>query len=245
MRGVLRPRTGKSAGTAATLREVLTRGALIVFSAGVLAFIVYTLGYILAGWWRPVVKSLTGSESSFVVVPLTLVFTALLVVVIGFAFSWKRLLDLFSRFAARVPVMNWFLGERRIPQSINDMPGALVRFTEGGYYIAALVGGQRFVSKSGEPESMYKLYCPSAPVPWSGLPIIFARPESVIILKLSFGEVYGITTSFGRSAPETLEEISLSDGLEPTPVEPGLLDGGSAPSAKASGRRNRKRQEER
>ena len=161
------------------------------------------------------IESITGTDSDAVVVTLTLVFTGLLVVVVGFAFSWKRLLDLFGKFASKIPIMNWFLGEGRFPQSIHDMPGALVRFSEGNYYIAALVGEQRFLNKTGQVENMYKLYCPSAPVPWSGLPIIFARPEHVIILKLSFGEVYGITTSFGKSAPETLEEIALDDGLEP------------------------------
>ncbi len=129
-------------------------------------------------------------------------------------FSNKQARAVFGKFAIRLPIIGWIFGEGRVPQSVHDMPGALVRFSEGSYYIAALVGRQKFVSKSGELENMYKMYCPSAPVPWSGLPIIFARPEHVIILKLSFGEVYGITTSFGKSAPETLEEIALHDGLE-------------------------------
>jgi len=243
-------------GGTTSLREVLTRGGLIVFSLGILAFIVYTLLNILVGWWRPVIESLTGSESAVVVVPLTIVFTAVLVAFVGFAFTWKRLLRLFSKFASRIPVLNWFLGEGRIPQSIHDMPGALVRFSEGTYYIAALVGGQKFQGKNGKIENMYKLYCPSAPVPWSGLPIIFARPEQVIILKLSFGEVYGITTSFGRSTPATLEELSLHDALDTSPEDeepPGrpraAAAGGQVPKRKsgmASGgvpadRRNRPR----
>lgn len=207
-------KASRPGGAARALKEGLTRGALIVFSVGVLAFIVYTLLTILVGWWRPLIESLTGSDSGLVVVPLTIVFTALLVALVGFAFTWKPLLRLVSKFASKVPVLNWFLGEGRIPQSIHDMPGALIRFSEGTYYIAALVGGQKFLGKSGKMENMYKLYCPSAPVPWSGLPIIFARPEQVIILKLSFGEVYGITTSFGRSTPGTLEEISLHDAFD-------------------------------
>ena len=213
------PQASRPGGAAKALREGLTRGAIIVFSLGILAFIVYTLVNILVGWWRPLIESLTGSESAVVVVPLTIVFTALVVALVGLVFTWKRLLRAFSKFASRVPVLNWFLGEGRIPQSIHDMPGALVRFSEGSYYIAALVGAQKFLNKSGKMENMYKLYCPSAPVPWSGLPIIFARPEQVIILKLSFGEVYGITTSFGRSTPGTLEEISLHDGFDTTPED--------------------------
>lgn len=182
---------------------------MIVFSLGILAFIIYTLLDLLVKLWRPLIISLTGRD--YLVIPLTIVFTVLVIALVGFIFSRRKLFDRFSSFWARIPIINWFLGEKRIPQSIHDMPGALVRFSDGSYYIAALVGNQKFRNKSGELENMYKLYCPSAPVPWSGLPIIFAKQEQVILLKISFGEVYGITTSFGRSAPEILEELSFED----------------------------------
>ena len=191
------------------MKGIMTRGALIFFSLGILAFIIYTLLDLLVKLWRPLIISLTGRD--YLVIPLAIVFTVLVIALIGFIFSRRRLFDRFSSFWARIPIINWFLGEKRIPQSIHDMPGALVRFSDGSYYIAALVGNQKFRNKSGELENMYKLYCPSAPVPWSGLPIIFAKREQVILLKISFGEVYGITTSFGRSAPEILEELSFED----------------------------------
>lgn len=193
------------------LKSVMTRGTLIVFSLGVLAFIIYTLLDFLTTLWKPVITSLTGREQLNTVIPLTIVFTLLVIAFVGYIFTQRKLFDRFSRFTARIPIINLFLGERRIPQSIHDMPGALVRFSDGSYYIAALVGNQRFKNRNGELEDMYKLYCPSAPVPWSGLPIIFAKREHVIPLKISFGEVYGITTSFGRSAPEILEELNLED----------------------------------
>ena len=75
-------------------------------------------------------------------------------------------------------------------------------------------GTVAFRDKNGEMDNLYKLYCPSAPVPWSGLPIVFAKPEQVIMLKISFGEVYAITTSFGRSAPEILEELTFEAEAE-------------------------------
>lgn len=191
------------------MKGIMATGTLIVFSLGIIALLIYTLLDFLVRLWKPLIVSLTGRES--LAIPLTIVFSLLLIAFAGFVFSRRRSFDRFSGFAARIPVINWFLGEKRIPQSIHDMPGALVRFSNGSYYIAALVGNQKFRNKSGEMQNMYKLYCPSAPVPWSGLPIIFAKREHVILLKLSFGEVYGITTSFGRSAPEVLEELTLAD----------------------------------
>jgi uncharacterized membrane protein len=164
-----------------TLKSIMTRGTLIVFSTGVLAFIIYTLLDILVQFWKPAIVSLTGRE--YLAVPLTIVFTILIIALVGFIFSQKRLFDRFSGLTARIPIINWFLGERRIPQSIHDMPGALVKFSDGSYYIAALVGNQKFKNRNGELEEMYKLYCPSAPVPWSGLPIIFAEQSAPEIME--------------------------------------------------------------
>ncbi|HEY49143.1 MAG TPA: hypothetical protein G4O13_03775 [Dehalococcoidia bacterium] len=188
------------------MKRILIRGTAIVFSVGVLAFIVYYVLDFLIKLWKPMIMAMFDRE--YLVTPLTIVFTILLVILVGFLFTHKRVVNRLRKF----PVINWLSGEgKKIPQTIHDMPGALVKFSEGSYYIAALVGHQKFTDKDGETEVMYKLYCPSAPVPWSGLPIIFAKKEQVIPLKISFGEVYGITTSFGRSAPEILEELSLED----------------------------------
>jgi uncharacterized membrane protein len=82
----------------------------------------------------------------------------------------------------------------------------LVEFHDGCYYIAALIGEQKIETSQGDI-ILCKLYCPSAPIPWSGLPIIFAKRERVIPLKISFGEVYQITTSFGRTTREVMEEM--------------------------------------
>jgi len=195
------------------MKRILIRGTALVFSAGVLAFIIYYVLDFLIKLWRPVIMAMFDRE--YLVTPLTIVFTILLVIFVGFLFTQKTMAEHLRKF----PVVSLLFGEgKRIPHTIHDMPGALVKFSEGSYYIAALVGNQKFRNKEGAIELMYKLYCPSAPVPWSGLPIIFARKEQVIPLKISFGEVYGITTSFGRSAPEMLEELSLEDEHIDTPA---------------------------
>ncbi|MEE8470148.1 MAG: hypothetical protein V3S51_02335 [Dehalococcoidia bacterium] len=189
------------------MSRIMIRGTIIVFSLGIIAFLVLLLLDFLTRLWRPAIKPLVGED--YLVTIIAVVITLPLIAAVGFIFSRENLSGRVGRFLGRIPIINWFVGDRRIPQSVHDMPGALVRFSEGSYYIAALVGKQDFRNKKGEMELMYKLYCPSAPVPWSGLPIIFARQEHVILLKLSFAEVYGITTSFGRTAPQILEELEL------------------------------------
>lgn len=189
------------------MKAIMMRGTIIVFSVGVIAFLVYFVIDILTRLWRPAVKPLL--KEDYLVTIVAIVLTLLLIVIAGLLFSPANLHGRWGRFWGRVPVINWFMGERRIPRTVHDMPGALVKFSDGSYYIAALVGTQKFRNKDGKLELMYKLYCPSAPVPWSGLPIVFAREEQVTLLQLSFAEVYGITTSFGRTAPEVLEELEL------------------------------------
>jgi len=194
------------------VKAVLLKGTVIVFSAGVIAFVVYFVLDFLTDFWGLAFRPLVDSEALLTLIAIAMTF--LLVAAVGFIFSREDLLSGRGRFIGRIPVLNWFMGEKRMPQTVQDMPGALVKFSEGSYYIAALVGGQKFLNKDGEIEHMYKLYCPSAPVPWSGLPLIFAKEEQVILLKLSFAEIYGITTSFGRASPEILEELELTPTAE-------------------------------
>lgn len=191
------------------LKGIIVRGTIIVFSLGVIAFLVYFLLDFLTKLWRPAIKPLVSKD--YLVTIVAIIITIIFIGMVGFVFSRENLSGRWGRLMGRIPVINWFLGEKRIPQSVQEMPGALVKFSEGSYYIAALMGEQKFKNKNGEMESMYKLYCPSSPVPWSGLPIVFARVERVILLKLSFAEIYGITTSFGRTAPEILEELDLEN----------------------------------
>lgn len=199
------------------MKGIMLRGALIVFSVGVLAFLVYFVVDLVTRLWRPAIKPLVGKD--YLVTIIAIVITVLLIAAVGLIFSRENLSSRWGRLLGRVPIVNLFAGEKRIPQSVHDMPGALVKFSEGSYYIAALVGEQKFKNKNGEMELMYKLYCPSAPVPWSGLPIVFVREELVVLLKLSFAEVYGITTSFGRTAPDIMEELELKATADTSPAQ--------------------------
>ena len=181
------------------MKAIMARGAFIVFSVGILTAIIYYMLDLLTRLFEPLVMPWLGIK--YLVTPLIIVFVLLLIFIVGFVFTRRILFDRLGKPISKVPIINWFFGERRIPQTINDMPGALVRFADGSYYIAALVGEQKFKNKRGDIELMYKLYCPSAPVPWSGLPIIFAKQEHVIPLKISFREVYGITTCLLYTSP--------------------------------------------
>ena len=194
------------------MKNIIARGALIVFSLGIMAFLLYHILDFITKLWKPALKPLVGHDALVTILAVVMVF--ILVAAIGYIFSPQKLAGHWGRFLGKIPVVNWFLGQRRIPKSVKDMPGALIKFSEGSYYIAALLGEQSFKNKYGEIEQMYKLYCPSAPMPWSGLPLIFARTNRVTLLKLSFAEVYGITTSFGKTTPKLLEELDLGTTTE-------------------------------
>jgi uncharacterized membrane protein len=194
------------------MKGMFIRGALIIFSLGVITFLLYFILDFITKLFRPAFKPLVGED--YLVTIMGVAAILFLIWAVGFIFSPQNLTGRWGRFWGRIPVVNWFMGEKRIPQSVHDMPGALVKFSDGSYYIAALIGEQKFRDKSGETHKMYRLYCPSAPVPWSGLPLIFARSDQVILLKLSFAEIYGITTSFGRTTPELLEELEFKQAIQ-------------------------------
>jgi len=197
-----------------SFKTMMTRGTIIVFSVGIAGFFIYMILDYVTRMWKPVFKPFVMYDQLVTIIGVVMI--VLVIAAIGYLFSPKKLSGRWGRLCGRIPIVNWFLGQRKMPRSVKDMPGALIRFAEGGYYIAALLGEQQFRNKSGEIHLMYKLYCPSAPMPWSGLPLIFAEVQCVTVLKLSFAEIYGITTSFGRTTPALLEELDL----EVTRLEP-------------------------
>ena len=137
-------------------------------------------------------------------IPIAIGITIALVLLAALASKYA----LTYRLLGRIPIINWFAGERITPESIKGTRGALVEFYDGCYFIAAFIGEGKVRTSTGDL-LLCKLYCPSAPIPWSGLPIIFAERKRVIPLKISFAEVYQITTSFGRSTREVMEEFGL------------------------------------
>ena len=206
----------------ASLKTIFGRGMLIVFSVGIAGFFIYVVLDYITRMWKPVFKPFVVHDPLVTIIGVCMIL--FVIAATGYLFSPAKLSGRWGRFWGSVPVINWFLGERRVPTSVRDMPGALIRFSEGSYYIAALLGEQKFKNKNGEIELMYKLYCPSAPMPWSGLPLIFARADCVTLLKLSFAEIYGITTSFGKTTPKLLEELDINKTEEPESAYFVLLD---------------------
>lgn len=190
-------------------KSVMTRGTVISFSVGIAAFFIYMLINYIIKIWKPVFKPIVKYDSLVAIIGIVMII--LVVATIGYLFSPKKLSGRWGQLWGTVPVVNWFIGKRKMPKSVKDMPGALVQFSSGSYYIGALVGEQKFINKNGETHLMYKLFCPAVPMPWSGHPIIFAKAECVIILKLSFAEIYGINTSYGKKTPAILQEIDVKE----------------------------------
>ena len=70
-------------------------------------------------------------------------------------------------------------------------------FAPDNYFLALIIKEIDLQRATGKPEKYYVLYGPSSPLPWSGLAILYVKKEKVIVVKLSYGELYGISGSFG------------------------------------------------
>lgn len=179
------------------MKKILTTGLTIVLPITILIFLFkWVIVDFLAKLSGPLILFWFGKD--YLVIPLTVIFTFLLILLVGFLFSRSKISSAVGRIF------------RRIPKDIQEMPGALVEFGSDVYFISAIIKETELKKGSGEIEKLYVLYGPSSPIPWTGLPIIFAKKEQVIRLKISFRELYGIVTSFGRTTPELLEELKIS-----------------------------------
>ncbi len=195
------------------MRELIIKGTTIVFAVGVIIGIFYFVIDIISRMWRPLILWIFDNEAY--VIPMTIVFTVALILIVGFFATRVKLRKFLKKFNIGVPILNWFFkGSRKAHEGITEEQGALVQFHDGTYYIAAIAGKREIVRASGQSEEMYILYSPSAPVPWSGMPIIFAKKENVIPLNISFASVYSITTSLGRNVPDVVKQYIPPKGEE-------------------------------
>ncbi len=167
------------------MRGIFTKGFIVFLLVGVVYFFGKLLIYdLLVPIFRPLIVSLISRDDAYLVVILTVVFTILAIFIIG--------LIPFGRLFRR--------------KSIEKSHGAFVVISPGTYFIAAIVAKVKFKKVNRKLQTLYVLFSPYSPFPWSGLPIIFVKEEKVIPLKISYRELYSITASLGRNTPEVLEE---------------------------------------
>jgi hypothetical protein len=167
------------------MRKVFIKGFLSVLLIGVIFFLGKVVIYdFLVSIFRPFIRSTIGIEEEYLVVILTIVFTLLVVFIVGlipFGALFKR-------------------------KGIEKSHGAFVIISPGTYFLAAIITKINFKKIDKSIQTLYVLFSPYSPFPWSGLPIIFAKEENVIALNISYRELYSITVSLGRNTPEVLEE---------------------------------------
>jgi hypothetical protein len=167
------------------MRNVFYKGFLSVFLIGVIFFFGKVVVYdFLVGIARPIIRSTLGIEEEYLIIILTIVIIILLIFIAGlipFGVLFKR-------------------------KGIEKSHGAFIIISPGTYFLAAIITKVRLKRADGSTETLYVLFSPYSPFPWSGLPIVFAKEENVIAINISYRELYSITVSLGRNTPEVLEE---------------------------------------
>jgi uncharacterized membrane protein len=176
------------------VKKVLLSGLIACFLIGIAFFFFrFLIVDVLAAMFGPTILNFT--DRDFLVIPLTLVFTFIAILVVGFAITKIKLQNIYTRYF------------RRVPKDLEKGHGALVMFADGAYYLGIIIKDTYIRRPEGNMEKLYVLYCPSTPLPWSGLPVIYVEEKKVIPLNLSFGELYSLTGSFGANTPAIIADL--------------------------------------
>lgn len=160
------------------MKKVFATGLLVVLSLGILCYLLKLLVIdILPSFFRPLISRLGGPETW--VVPLSLVATFILIWLIGFLFSQVKFRKIIDK------ILN-----KTVPGDIERKRGALVKLCpEGACFIGAITNEVK-LKENGTIKKQYVLFCPSAPIPMTGWPIVVADEKLVTPLKISYHELY-------------------------------------------------------
>lgn len=196
--------------------KVFKSGAKATIVVAIVWFIVrFVTVEFLAPLWKPLISAWWEKPSWFLSALLMIGFALLTVIILGLIVEGVQRNEgtrrAFKKVLGKTPFLKFFVVT---PEDMKDKPACLVEFAPGGtYFIAALIKEIKLKRVFGETVGLCILYAPGVPLPMSGFPIIFALRKRVIPLKLSFGAVYRMTTSFGSETPEVIEELdTLSTG---------------------------------
>lgn len=180
------------------MKKILLTGLLACFLIGIAVFFFeFLVVNVLSGIFGPWILDLTGRQ--YLVIPLTLVCTFIVILIVGFFVTRIKLQNLYSRYF------------RKIPKDLEKGHGALVSFGDGAYYLGIIIKETQIRQTDGSLEKYYVLYCPSTPLPWSGLPVIYVEQKKVIPLNLSFGELYSLAGSFGANTPPIMTVSKINE----------------------------------
>jgi hypothetical protein len=176
------------------MRKILISGFFACFLIGIIFFFLKVIVVdVLGSLFAPLILFITGRD--YLIIPLTLVFTFVIVLAVGSAVTRIKLQNLFNRYL------------RRAPANLQKARGALVMLGQDTYLLAVVIKEIKLKRDDGDIEQYYVLYSPGAPFPWAGLPVIYVKKEKVRLLKLTYGEIYGIVGSFGENTPRMLTEL--------------------------------------
>jgi uncharacterized membrane protein len=182
------------------MKKVLASGLIACFIIGITYFFFrFLIVDVLAAMFRPTILNFT--DRQYLVIPLTLVFTFIAILIVGFAVTRIKLQNIYTRYF------------RRVPKDLEKGHGALVMFGDGAYYLGIIIKDTHIRQEDGSLHKYYVLYCPSTPLPWSGLPVIYVDEKKVIPLNLSFGELYSLTGSFGANTPAIIADLQANNPI--------------------------------
>jgi uncharacterized membrane protein len=181
------------------MRKIFLSGLLACFLIGLLFFFFkFIVVDVLAALFRPLIIHMFDNES--LVIPLSIVFSLAMFMVVGAIVTRIKYRDLFNKYL------------HKVPENLQKGRGALVLLGPDTYFLALIIKETTFMQANGVAEKYYVLYGPSTPLPWSGLPVLFAPKDKVRPLKLSYAEIYSMLGSFGGNTPDLLVEMK-SRGL--------------------------------
>jgi uncharacterized membrane protein len=145
------------------MRKILVTGLFTSFLIGIVFFLLkFLIADALASIFRPLILDITGDQE-YLVIPLTVVFTIIIILVVGLITTRIHFQDIFNKYF------------RKLPKNLEQARGALVPLESDTYVLSIVIKEIEIKMATGEVENYYVLYSPAAPFPWSGLPVIYAK----------------------------------------------------------------------
>jgi len=187
-----------------SITRAFLKGLGVAVPVGIFYWVIRLVFDLLYTSWSPIITRLLPNPSFLNTLLLTLVFSVIALILIGYLTELIKPLRYLKKAALKIPIIRMVLGnhaEVSLPKSFLGKKAVIAHL--GDLRVFGILMGKITIDRDGTKELMCKVFIPNSPFPATGFLFMFS-PQNVEVLDVSLAQIFSQITTYGTQEAQVL-----------------------------------------
>ncbi|MCD6429492.1 hypothetical protein J7L09_02250 [bacterium] len=187
-----------------SITRAFLKGLGVAVPVGIFYWVIRLVFDLLYTSWSPIITRLLPNPSFLNTLLLTLVFSVIALILIGYLTELIKPLRYLKKAALKIPIIRMVLGnhaEVSLPKSFLGKKAVIAHL--GDLRVFGILMGKITIDRDGTKELMCKVFIPNSPFPATGFLFMFS-PQNVEVLDVSLAQIFSQITTYGTQKAQEL-----------------------------------------